>query len=445
MATSALNLSFVNNTTLPDSEVFISFQNPALGSTNFNVTYGGGTPITIESGNIMSNPVSLQDIGSGGLTVTTAAGVVVFVSYGAALTATTSVPSYIGSSGPDYGTAFQSFELTRTGGNGDQGNMTAINYFTAPMAITSYSSASTPVQLQSTAFTQTAQEIGKSLADLTGSSPLSVITNASGQVVRYIGPSSFGPADTNPFPSLLSYLKAVNAAGQSTAIQNSNAFNAPASGGPGSTNYNFALNLTASMGSDGSITMSGSIGTTVIPFGGSPTAGPTFDNATIKIDAGNANALNFVLYGQAIDTDVITFGSGWNDLGTYMNSVGLGSQGALNTTQNLAIGEITTGLLMGMVNSAVVPTGGAEAIKDMPSDAWWKLSPTVAFSQAQTDASYYNQYGNVIYLASNNGAYSIPYSDRLGSGPLVNSVQYNGTDVGSWVVTLEPPVSVSGS
>ena len=442
MATSSLNLSFVNRTTLPDSEVFITFQNPALGSTDFNVTYGDNIPIPIKDGDIMSTSVSLEDIGSGGLTVTTAAGVVVFVSYGAALTATTTVPSFVGPSGPDYNTAFQPFELTRTGGNGDQGNMTAINYFAAPMAITSYNTANPPVELQSTAFNQTTEEIASSLAALTGSSPLSVITNPDNKVVRYIGPSSFGPADTNPFPSLLSYLQAVNAAGQATTIQNSNAFNVPVKGGPGSTNYNFTLNLTATMGADGSIAMNGSIATTITPYGEGSTAGPTFDNATVQIAASSANALNFVLYGQAIDADVITFGSGWDNLGTYMNQVGLGSQGALATTQNLAIGEITTGLLMGLVNSPVVPAGSSVAIANMPSREWWGLSPTVAFSQAQTDAAYYNQYANVIYLASDNGGYSIPYSDRLGSGPLVNSVQYNGQDVGSWVVTLEPPVSV---
>lgn len=443
MATSALNLSFVNNTTLADSDVYITFQNPATGSTNFNVTYGASTPISIAKGNIMSTSVSLKDIGSSGLTVTQASGVVVFVSYGAPLTATTSVPSYIGSGGPDYNTPFQPFELTRVGGNGDQGNMTAINYFTAPMSITSYSSATPPVQLQSTSFTQTAQQIGSSIAALTNSNAQSVIKNSSGKIVRYIGPSSYGPTDSNPFSSLLPYLQAVNAANQTTAIQNNNAFNQPAAAGPGSTNYNFTLNLTAGMGTDGSITMSGSISTTVIPYGGASAAGPTFDNATVTISAANSNALNFVLYGQALDTDVVSFGSGWTKLEAYMKKIGLDTQGALDTTKNLAIGEITTGLLMGLVNSAVIPSGGTVAIKDMASKAWWALNPTVAFSQAQTDSADYNQYANVIYLASGNGAYSIPYSDRLGSGPLVNSVNYNGTDVGSWVVTLDPPVSVS--
>src|SRR5215475_5455898 len=166
----------------------------------------------------MSTSVSLKDIGSGGLTVTKVVGVVVFVSYGAALTATTSPPSYIGPTGPDYDTTFQPFELTRTGGNGDQGNMTAINYFAAPFAIASYSTTEPPAALQKTSFLKTAQQIAASIAALTGSSPLSVIKNSSNKIVRLIGPSSYGPADTNPFPSLLPYLKAVNKAGQSTMI-----------------------------------------------------------------------------------------------------------------------------------------------------------------------------------------------------------------------------------
>ena len=110
MATAALNLSFVNNTTYADSEVFITFQNPATGMTSFDVTYGpNNTAISIAGGDLMSTSVSLEDIGGGGLTVTKVVGVVVFVSYGAALTATTSPPSYIGPSGPDYDTTFQPF------------------------------------------------------------------------------------------------------------------------------------------------------------------------------------------------------------------------------------------------------------------------------------------------------------------------------------------------
>lgn len=442
-ATGSLSLQFVNNTGLPDSSVFITFQNPALGSNNLTITYGAGqtaVPFASQS-NIMSTSLSLQAIGAGGFTVTKASGVVIFVSYGAALTSTTSVPSFIGSGGSDYLTQFQPFELTRTGGSGDQGNMTNINYFTAPMQISSYNGGAGGTLLESRGFTQTASAIGALLGPLSGNSSSAVITNGSGgSVIRYVGPSSYGPADTNPYPSFSAYLASINAAGQITAISNNNAFNVPPTAGEGSTNYNFTLNLGATVGSDNSIHLNGSIATTIIPYGGTATAGQTFDDCSVTISAADANALNFTIYGQAI-SGAVSFGSGWTALGNYMESVGLSSQGALATTQNLAVGEITTGLLGGFVNSATIPAGQTQAIANLPSSAWWKLNPTVAFSDIQTNSAYYNQYANVIYSASGNQAYSIPYSDRLGSGPLINSVQYNGTSVDTWVVTLSPAVS----
>jgi hypothetical protein len=442
-STGSLSLQFVNNTGLPDSSVFITFQNPALGSNNLAVTYGQdrmAVPFAAP-GNIMSTSLSLQAIGSGGFTVTKASGVVIFVSYGAALSSTTSVPSYIGSGGSDYLTQFQPFELTRTGGSGDQGNLTNINYFTAPIQITSYNGGSGGTQLQTRGFTQGALAIGTLLGAVSGNSPSAVITNgAGGSVLRYIGPSSYGPADVNPYPSFDAYLTAVNTAGQATSISNHNAFNVPVTGGPGSTNYDFTLNLSATVGADNSIQMAGSISTTITPYGGAATAGQTFADCSVTISAQDANALNFTIYGQAISSSV-SFGSGWTALGNYMESVGLSAQGALNTTQNLAIGEITSGLLGGFVNSATMPTGQTRAIKDLPSSTWWTLNPTVAFSQIQANSACYNQYANIIYTASGNEAYSIPYSDRLGSGPLINSVQFNGTPVDTWVVKLSPPVA----
>ena len=438
----SLSLQFVNNTGLPDSSVFVTFQNPALGSTNLNVTYGAGqTPVPFASqSNIMSTSLSLQAIGTGGFTVTQAGGVVIFVSYGAALTSTTSVPSFIGSGGSDYLTQFQPFELTRTGGSGDQGNLTNINYFTAPMQISSYNGGAKGTLLQSRGYTQTASAIGALLGALSGDSASAVITASAGGVIRYVGPSSYGPADTNPYPSFSAYLTAINAAGKTTAISNNNAFNVPAAAGPGSTNYNFTLDLSATVGADNSIQMTGSIATTIIPYGGTATAGKTFTDCSVTISAQDAKALDFTIYGQAMSS-AVAFGSGWAALGSYMESVGLAPQGALATTQNLAIGEITTGLLGGFVNSTTVPAGQTKAIGDLPSSAWWKLDPTVAFSQIQGNSAYYNPYADAIYNASGNQAYSIPYSDRLGSGPLINSVQYNGTPVDTWVVTLSPPVA----
>jgi hypothetical protein len=317
--------------------------------------------------------------------------------------------------------------------------MTAINYFTAPMSINSYGAEGQ--LLQSRSYHQTAAEIAEQIGALTGNDAASAIKNEQGQVVRYIGPSSYGPADANPFPAFLSYLQAVHAANQATTIANQNAFNQPAAGGKGSTNYNFTLNVTATVQSGNSIRMDGDVTTTITPYGEKSHPGPIFQSATVTIDASEPLALHYVIYGQALDSDVVSFGPGWSKLQSYMDEVGLSSQGALNTTQNLAIGEITSGLLMGFINSPVVPAGQSKPIKDLPSRTWWNLDPLIAFSQVQSDPAYFNQYANILYKASSNETYSIPYSDRLGTGPLINSVKYNGTDVVTWVVIVEPPVN----
>ncbi|WP_153770930.1 hypothetical protein [Labrenzia sp. CE80] len=455
MTSACLNLIFENNTGLPDDQVFVSFQNPSLGDNNFNVSYQEASsdklePLFLEKqikfehpGDIMSVPVNLEAIKSSGLAVTELSGGIVFVSYGKALASRAKVPSYIGVGGTDYDTAYQPFELTRVGGIGDQGDMTAINYFTAPIGIKSYQGGVSGTLLQSVAYSQSAAIIGHKLGALTDDSPASVIKDQDGTTIRYIGPSSYGPTDTNPFPSLVAYLQSVCAANQQTQIVNSNAFNVPATGGSGSTNYNFTLDLTATAGSDGSISMTGSIKTTITPYGEAAQPGQTFDNCTVAISASDPNVFNFTLYGQALSS-AVTFGAGWSDLQTYMQSVNLGNQGAYATTQNLAIGEISSGVLMGFVNSSCVPAGKSTELKDMESHQWWELDPMIAFNSVQPDHPYYNTYANILYQASSNQVYSIPYSDRMGTGPLVNSVQYNGADVDTWVITLDPPVSMSG-
>ena len=110
----ALDLVFVNQTGLPDDQVFITFQRQSTTS-GFDVSYGGTAVSFSSSDAIMSNSVDLGTIGAGGMTVGTLVGGIVFVSYGAALTAITTPPSFIGTGGADFDTAFQPFELTMQG------------------------------------------------------------------------------------------------------------------------------------------------------------------------------------------------------------------------------------------------------------------------------------------------------------------------------------------
>jgi len=115
LARAQLNLQFVNDTGLDPSQVFITVQNRTTGVTDTNITYAGGTKLAFGTTdgvtNIMSDSVSLQTIGADGMSVVYLDGGIVFVSYGAALTATNHVPSFIGPTGPDYHTPFQPFEL----------------------------------------------------------------------------------------------------------------------------------------------------------------------------------------------------------------------------------------------------------------------------------------------------------------------------------------------
>ncbi|MBP2549979.1 hypothetical protein J2858_002912 [Neorhizobium galegae] len=432
-----LNLTFINKTDLDEKQVFISFLNHNLGSKDFTASYQNGTPVPFAATtDLMSTPLSLKEIGEDGFFITQAIGIVVYVSYGAPLASRTSAPAYIGG-GTDFDVQFQTFELTCNGNPGDQGDLTAINYFTAPLRIESFGTEATP--LQSVGYTRAASEIGNTLFQCTRPEGSALAKTADGSLLRYIGPSSYGQ-DSNPYPSFIGYLQAVNAAGQTTAISNSNAFNVPSQGGPGSINYNFTLNLVATAAADGSIDLNGSVTTDVTPYGQPSAPGESFNNCTVHISATDPQSFNDVIYGQATNSAVTFTGSGWQDFATYIEQNGLTGQGVEMTTKNLLIGEITSGLLLGLVNSDIIPAGQTQKLKDMTSREWWHLDPLPAFAEAQPDNTYYDPYAGVIFAASNNEVYSIPYSDRLGNGPLVNSVSYNGTTVERWEVTLLPPL-----
>lgn len=440
MTTSDLAVLFVNDTGLSDEEVFVSFQNPHLGQTDFKVTLSNGNAVEfLDDGDLMSIPVSLADIGKDGLSVSQLNGAIVYVSYGARLKSRKSAPSYIGSGGEDYDTPFQPFELTRMGEAGDQGDLTAINFFTAPMAIQSFAGGPKGKRLQSVGYVKDTQTLVTALKALTHSSPDAVI-RAHDKLVRIIGPSSYAPTQTNPYPTLQDYVKAVHKAGQATRIANHNAFNVTDSGTGQITNYDFALDFTATAAADGSITLTGEITTSITKQGQHPLPGPTFKDCVLTLKAVPQKLYDYALYGQVI-SDSMSFTGDWQTLEDYINSLDLDDPNAYAITQNLAVGEITSGLLMGFVNSDIIPDGHTTALKDMPSKTWWTLDPVQAFSSLQPAQAFYNAYADVLYWGSDNSVYSIPYSDRLGTGPLVNSVQYNSEAVDTWVITLGRPVS----
>ena len=475
-ATNTLNMLFVNQTGLPDSDVFITFQDPSV---TLNATYAGGTQIgRVTANDTMTQSLSLTSIGSGGMNIANAEGPVVFVSYASAALGMTgnlsgnAQPSYIGTGGANYYQAYQPFELTYvSGATGGQGNLTNINYFAAPISIKSYSGGTGGTLLQTRGYyggnATGTSTIAANLAAITAGSSLATATK-NGTVLRYIGPSSYG-VGTNPYPTFDSYLGALNTANQTAHIKNSNAFNTMATPGPGNLNYNYTLDFIATVGTDKTITLSGNITTTITPYGNSSYSGTTYTgvNMTISPTVGpstsNATFTN-TIYGQAdpkgSGNGSTTFNSKWADLATDMASANLtlnivpaqGGTGApgttYGTTQSLAIGEITTGLLGGFVGSNATygnGTGGyavydGQLYKDVPSEAWWNTSTLPSMSTLQPSDPFYSQYSDTIFNATDNQVYSIPFSDRFGTGPLMQTQLFGNQTVDTWVVTLGAPI-----
>ena len=365
------------------------------------------------------------------------------------------------------------FELTMTGGAGDGGDLTAINYFSAPLSIRSYSVD--PAQYPNIPPLQHADFGGASAgaiaAPLIGgckSNLTALVKNAHGGIIRVLGPSNnFTPA-ANPWPSFVPYTKSIHAASQTTKIQNTNAFFFSYTGYETPV-YTFGTdNMIATANADGSLSITGRITVSVQgtikkgTYGNpDPPASGYWDGATFTLGVSDVNAFNDAIY-REVRNSAITFtnetdpASAWYKFkqftqGTLMDPTkphqnestqpnynpslydlfanGKGGD-AYNTTLNLFIGEVTTGLLGGFFNSNYQVNG--TAIKDMPSKQWWELTPMVAFSTIQPSHPYYSLYSGVIYDLSKNTVYGTPYSDRFGK-VLINSVNYTKDGVSYYV------------
>lgn len=506
-------------TGLGASNIYVSIQpgDGPGGLSGFLVTYNsaGGTNRLVSFGlpsDVISTPLSLADItdpvtNKPTLYVTQGVSLSTFVSYGKAMVPSSSAPSVIDPTDPNYLTRFQQFELTRNypGQAGDQGNLTHINYFTAPMSLANYES-SDPANL-GTALQQkwvgitasTGQQVYDSLSKIpgiTGSkiTMSAVVKDTNSDVVRVIGPSTF--TSGLPYPSLLDYVKSLT--GNEPKIWNFNGFqNASGSvsyqvnlGGAAynSLNFNDPTNhLTMAVAADGTIKVYGTM-TITQTAGGSATQQYTATEASpwmqISPNQGTTPAeqldnFNLAIYGQAATNGesyaAVTYPAPqWDALESYLVNAGANANAdPKTTTQGLLVGEVTSAILLGFANAAptaspygplfsgtIYPAGYPStptitydgqngnpppiAIKDMRSREWWNFAPTPGTPSAvtlQPSTANYNQYASIIQTASSNETYTIPYSDRLGTGPLIQTVQYNGKSVGTIVVGLAAPIS----
>jgi hypothetical protein len=465
-ASHTINATFVSGHTLTllfdqstyPGDLWLQIQDPI---NDFQATYANGTKsfdFAYNGSKVeYSAPVKLSDIGTGGLEMTYGISAGFFVYY--------DDPTGISRTiGPDYHSTIQRFmplELTMTGGSGDQGDVTAINWFTAPLSIRSYQNNPSqnpgePV-LQQTGFKASAAAIGAQLALASGNNPMAVVKDAHGNIIRYIGPSSYN--GTNPWPSFIPYTQSINKAGQSTSIQSApqgfyfNADPTPV--------YNFGSDMTATANANGSLTIMGAITATVTGTikPPNPTPPAQWTDATISFSVSDPDAFNNAIYGQNPNSATTTSGTGWTNFQSFLQNTLLDPTKPHDPTTNPSlidpgaaqappyhtayvnfVGEVSTGLLGGFFNSDTIPKGQSQQIKNMHSYQWWALNPIVAYSEIQPVHPYYNIYAEAIFNESHNTVYGVPFSDRFGKGPLVNSVQYMSTNVNYWVIGIGAPL-----
>lgn len=447
-----LTLEFEDQSSQYDpNQIWVTFDNGG-GTTPFDVTYNGGTAVNIAAPggvpNHLSDPIQLSTVTDYEFTINSVSSVAVFLSYGTPFTTLDASPSFFqGATSADI--TYQNFEITRTGGTGDQGNLTNINYFTAPLSIRSFSptvgSGNTPVQ--STGFNQSTQQVASRLAALSNSS--AVVDG--GSLRRYVGPSTYSPGTSVPYNSFENYLSSINTSGVTNTIQNINGFATNGATSNTGETYNFTFSMTSNVNANNDIVLTGDITTEIIDrSNGSSSTGTTYNNANITISGSDMTLLNSMIYGQTSAPTslqpIVTWGQGWTDWANFVqtpsNNLTDAFPQGLNinelTLPQTAIGEITTAILMGFLGNTTSVNG--TPLDTLASEDWWKLDPMQAFDDIQSDPDNYNQWADVIYDASNNGVYSIPFSDRLGTGPLVNTVQFQGHNIDRWIVGFGDPI-----
>jgi len=449
-----LNINFTNNSTLADSNVWVSIQLQATnspvtielahgGSVNWGTSLvtntisvdGSNTYRTSTVNNILSDPLNLQTLKAhGGFNLTSVVGAVFYVSYSNALGSLINPPSPISSSDPSYNTAYQNFEITRTGNLGDQGDITAINWYSGNLNITSYDTNGNVVQ-NHVGFQQPSATTAAQLSALNTNA---VQYNTNGVITRIVGPTAYPNYSIGTFPGLTNYLTSLQSNNTVINLNNQSSFKV---NGDAGTNYSFNFVIPTTV-SNGIITGTGNL-IQIQTAGGSNNM---TNSVGIQVTGTNAYAVTQALYsGNPGAITNFVFTGNWdqvlsNMVSIYGTTIGTAN---FNTIQAQAAGEISAAILSGLAGSTNTNSAWTGQLGSLQSSNWWALSNPPLFSAAQSDTNNYSQFGNIIYLASSNQVYGFPYSDRWQTASaLVNAVQYNGTNVASW--TIDVGTSIQG-
>ena len=149
-----------------------------------------------------------------------------------------------------------------TGHVGDQGDVTAVDCFTAPLSITSKDQYGN--QLQRVGWNAKTSKVGAGLRCFATTSypptptAVAVAKDATGKIYRYIAPKLFNASNSQyvpmPWPSFIPYTQNINQAGATTHIYRQNSFVATSG-----TNYTFGADMQLTANPDGSLSITSKI------------------------------------------------------------------------------------------------------------------------------------------------------------------------------------------
>lgn len=485
---SELNMIFSNAGTVYDStNIWISIQrgqapsDPVTPGNVPDVNYGG-TPIVWNTytnvvgpntfiGSLFSDPVSLSTINAaGGLTWSgNASSALIYISYGTNLP----VSKYSGpglspsaTTDPSYNIPYTSFEITYTGGaQGDQGDITGINYFTAPIKISSFASTNATGTALQVAGMNTSSSASAALynkfSQATGGATNTMLVNTNGAFTRVLGPTQFGAgqpnaADFGGYTNLSEYFGSLT--NTQTVFSNFSGYNTVANPTTNAayTNANvvFVLTNQVSQTTNGyAFSAQGEIVTTLSAHA----VGGTITNTTIITNTGviftvtpdpskGEIAAAYTYYGDYSPnvggTNIALGGPGWADFSNNVITgfVNGGGTAAAEIVSAQIAGELASGYSFGFPGSTnTVAQYGTNTLGSLPSGAWWDLTNVIAFSDVQSTNGYYSAYPSIIYSASSNTVYGTPYSDRFKySSPYIAA----NSGVGSWLIEIGDPLQV---
>lgn len=470
--------TYVPDITYGDGSSFLNW----AWSTNIVPISSGGVVVGYQTniGAVYAQSISLADIDAHGgyLTwISNAASTALLISYGAALPVTNSAyaisaisPS--ATNDPSYNSIYQPIEVTYNPSSGDQGDSSAINWFSSEVGMQTFASTNaTGSILQKAFYNQSTQTIYQRLSNSMGANASTVIlTNNAGQVTRVIGPTQLGAGNIGAYTNFNTYLGAMqtNTNLPSLVISNQSAYNTLVSPLPTNatyTNANVTFVMTNTVTGDatngyglqavGTITM---VITSYTNGGFANASTNTYPNMTFTVTPNSSTYSNsnmaaaFIYSGSYTQFASNTYIGGTN-LTAFSNAMapfvtGAGASAYNDKVAQIA-GELSSSFAFGEAGSTneVVINGVTNELGAFASGNWWNMTNPVAFSQAQTNSGFYDIYAGAFWESTSNSVYASPYSDRYKNfNPGLNVVQYvtnNVTNpVGSVLVTISDPIAV---